>query len=55
MGNLVKILGIDDCIGILEVGKDVNFFISWGDVFDVCMSEVLYVFIQGCKINLDNQ
>jgi imidazolonepropionase-like amidohydrolase len=54
-GNLAKILGIDDRAGTLEVGKDANLFISRGDALDVRTSEVLHAFIQGRKINLDNQ
>jgi len=54
-GNLAKILGIDDRAGTLEVGKDANLFISRGDALDVRTSEVLHAFIQGRKIDLDNQ
>jgi imidazolonepropionase-like amidohydrolase len=52
-GNAAKILGVDDLIGTLEVGKDATLFISEGDALDMRTNIVLHAFIQGRKISLD--
>ncbi len=53
--NAAKILGIDDKTGSLEKGKDANIIISDGDILDMKTSNVVYAFIQGRQINLDNK
>ena len=53
--NVAKILGIDDRVGSLEVGKDATLFISDGDVLDMRTSQVTHAFIYGRDINLDNK
>ena len=50
-----KILGIDDRTGSLEKGKDANIVVSNGDMLDMKTSNVIYAFIQGRQINLDNK
>jgi len=50
-----KILGIDDRTGTLEKGKDANIVVSDGDILDMKTSNVIYAFIQGRQINLDNK
>src|SRR6476646_8390515 len=50
-----KILGIDDRTGTLEKGKDANIVVSYGDILDMKTSNVIYAFIQGRQINLDNK
>ena len=50
--NNAEILGIDDRIGTLEVGKDATLFISIGDALDMRTSQVLGAYIQGRDIDL---
>ncbi len=53
--NLAKMLGIDKNYGTLEVGKSATLFISEGDALDQLTNNVTEAFIEGRKINLDNQ
>jgi imidazolonepropionase-like amidohydrolase len=53
--NAAKILGIDKQTGSLETGKDANIIISDGDLLDIKTSNIIYAFIQGRQINLDNK
>jgi len=53
--NAAKILGIDDKTGSLEVGKDGNVVIADGDILDMKSSNVVYAFIQGRQVSLDNK
>lgn len=53
--NAAKILGIDDRTGTLEKGKDANIVVTEGDILDMKTSNVVYAFIQGRQINLDNK
>ena len=48
------ILGIQDRVGILEVGKDATLFISDGDALDMRTNNVIKAFIRGKDVNLDN-
>ncbi len=48
-----EILGVDDRIGTLEVGKDATLFISEGDALEMRTSQVLGAFIQGRDIDLN--
>ncbi len=50
-----KILGIDDRVGTLEVGKDATLIISSGDAFDILSNHIEEAFIEGRKLNLDNK
>lgn len=52
--NTAKILGIDDQIGSLEVGKDATLFISEGDALDMQGNVLLNAFIQGRDISLES-
>jgi len=52
--STAKILGVDNLTGTIEVGKDANIIISDGDVLDMKTSNIIYAFIQGRLINLDN-
>lgn len=52
--STAKILGIDNRTGTIEVGKDANIIISDGDLLDMKSSNIIYAFIQGRQINLDN-
>lgn len=51
--NTAKILGIDDKVGTLEVGKDATLFISVGDALDMRTNILTNAFIQGRKISLE--
>ncbi|KGL63529.1 amidohydrolase family protein [Polaribacter sp. Hel1_85] len=51
--NNAKILGIDDFVGTLEVGKDATLFISEGDALDMRTNILTEAFIQGRKISLE--
>ncbi|WP_341220611.1 amidohydrolase family protein [Polaribacter atrinae] len=51
--NSAKILGIDDFVGTLEVGKDATLFVSEGDALDMRTNILTDVFIQGRKISLE--
>ncbi len=51
--NNAKILGINDKVGTLEVGKDATLFISEGDALDMRTNIVTNAFIQGRKLSLE--
>lgn len=51
--NTAKILGIDNLVGSLEVGKDATLFISKGDALDMRGNILTDAFIQGRKISLE--
>ena len=51
--NTAKILGIDDRVGTLEVGKDATLFVSEGDALDMRGNQLLHAFINGRKIQLN--
>lgn len=48
-----EILGVDERVGSLEVGKDATLFISEGDALDMRTSQVIGAFIQGRDIDLN--
>ncbi|QHI39017.1 Imidazolonepropionase [Kordia antarctica] len=51
--NTAKILGIDDRLGTLEVGKDATLFISEGDALDMRGNILTYAFIEGRMLSLE--
>ena len=51
--NNAKILGIDNLVGTLEVGKSATLFISEGDALDMRGNILTDAFIQGRKISLE--
>lgn len=53
--NNAKILGIDQQVGSLEVGKLATIAVSEGDILDMRTNKVEYAFIKGKKINLDDK
>jgi len=53
--NAAKILGIDNRTGSLETGKDANIVVCTGDILDMKTSNVIYAFIQGRQLNLDDK
>ena len=52
--NAAKILGIDDKVGTLTVGKDATLFISKGDALDMRGNIISEAFIQGRKLSLES-
>ena len=52
--NTAKILGIDNRVGSLEVGKDATLFVSTGDALDMKSNNVEWAFIRGKKLDLSN-
>jgi imidazolonepropionase-like amidohydrolase len=52
--SAAKIMGIDNRTGTIETGKDANIIVSTGDILDMQTSNVIYAFIQGRNVNLDN-
>lgn len=50
--NTAKILGIDDILGTLEVGKNATLFISEGDALDMRTNSLTNAFIKGREISL---
>ncbi|WP_397447032.1 amidohydrolase family protein [Polaribacter sp. R77954] len=51
--NTAKILGIDDKVGSLQVGKDATLFISKGDALDMRGNQLTKAYIQGRDISLE--
>jgi hypothetical protein len=50
--NNATILGIDDTVGSLAVGKDATLFVSSGDALDIRTNNLTAAFIQGRTIEL---
>ncbi|MDX1905222.1 MAG: amidohydrolase family protein [Thermonemataceae bacterium] len=53
--NTANILGIQERVGTLEVGKDATLFVSEGDALDMKGNNLLYAFIEGRKIQLSSK
>lgn len=53
--NAAKILGIDDRTGSLEVGKQANFIITTGDLFDIRTGRVSRIVLEGQLIDAENR
>ena len=52
--NAAKILGIDDIVGSIELGKDATLFISEGDALDMRTNDIKTAFIQGRLVDVNN-
>nr|WP_315195730.1 amidohydrolase family protein [uncultured Flavobacterium sp.] len=52
--NTAKLLGVDNQLGTLELGKDATLFISEGDALDMRTNKLTEAFIQGRKIDLES-
>src|SRR3990172_3909794 len=50
-----EIIGISDRMGSLEVGKDATVIVSSGDIMDALTNDIVYEFIQGKKVDLDDK
>jgi len=53
--NTAKLLGIDDRVGTIEVGKDATIFVSEGDALDFRTNILSHAFISGKQITLNNK
>jgi imidazolonepropionase-like amidohydrolase len=53
--NTAKLLGIDDRLGSLTVGKDATLFVSEGDALDFRTNILSHAFISGKQVTLDNK
>ena len=52
--NTAKIIGIDNLVGSLEVGKQATLFISTGDALDMTSNKLENAWVQGRLISLRN-
>lgn len=53
--NPAKIIGADSSIGTLDKGKAASLIVSDGDVLDMKTSNIIYAFIDGRMIDLNNK
>ncbi len=53
--NNAKILGIENLVGSLEIGKKATFVISAGDILDMRSSKIEAAYINGANVNLDDK
>ncbi|MEM9050450.1 MAG: amidohydrolase family protein [Bacteroidota bacterium] len=53
--NPARILGVDERTGSLEVGKEANFIITEGDLFDIRTGKVFRHYLQGELIDPENR
>lgn len=51
--NIAKILGVDDILGTIEVGKNATLFVSEGDALDMRGNQLTHAFIDGRAISLE--
>lgn len=51
--NAAKIIGVDDRLGSLTVGKDATLFISIGDALDMRTNQLSHAFIGGRDLSLE--
>ncbi len=52
--NAAKILGVDDQLGSIDVGKQATIFISSGDALDMMTNKIEIAYINGRSISLNN-
>ena len=53
--NTARILGIDNQVGTLEVGKEATIIVSGGDILDMKSSKIELAFIKGKKLLLNDK
>jgi imidazolonepropionase-like amidohydrolase len=53
--NTARILGVDDRLGSIEVGKEATLVVSEGDIMDMISHKVTMEFIEGRKVDLNNR
>ncbi len=52
--NTAKIMGMEDRVGSIEVGKDATLFISSGDALEMKTNQLTMAFVNGRVMSLDN-
>ncbi len=50
-----EILGVDDRLGSLQIGKSASIVVSTGDILDQLSNHVILEFIDGRQVDLDNK
>lgn len=53
--NAAKILGIDDRTGSIDVGKEANFLLTNGDLFDIRTSKIEAIYFKGLPIDISTR
>lgn len=53
--SAAEILGVEEELGSLEVGKKASIVVSEGDILDHLTHKVTHMFIEGRKVDLDNK
>lgn len=53
--NNAELLGVDERVGSLVVGKDASLFVSEGDALDMRTNILSHAFISGKQVTLDNR
>ncbi|MCC7430064.1 amidohydrolase family protein [bacterium] len=53
--SVAEILGVEKNLGSLEIGKKATIIVSEGDILDGISQKVVYEFIEGKKIDLNNK
>ncbi|MCK5127048.1 MAG: amidohydrolase family protein [candidate division Zixibacteria bacterium] len=53
--SVAEILDVDQNLGSLEVGKKATIIVSDGDIFDILTHKIIYEFIEGKKVDLNNK
>lgn len=53
--NAAEILGIADRTGSIETGKEANFVLTTGDIFDMRTSKIVGIYLQGDMLNFETR
>ena len=53
--NNAELLGVDERVGSLKIGKDATLFVSEGDALDMRTNILSHAFISGKQVTLDNK
>jgi imidazolonepropionase-like amidohydrolase len=53
--NAAKILGINDRTGSIEVGKEANFLLTKGDLFDIRTSKIEAIYFKGIQLDISTR
>lgn len=53
--SAAEIFGVDKDLGSIEPGKKATLIVSDGDIFDVLTHKIIYEFIEGKKVDLNNK
>ncbi len=53
--SVAEIFGVEKDLGSIEVGKKATLIVSDGDIFDVLTHNIVYEFIEGRRVDLNNK